>query len=218
MGLNLGLADADALAWRLAAVVRGWADATVLDDYHVERQALAERTAAWTRANLNTVARLLGAAARDDEAAMDCQCAELGGYVDHPGLDLGPLLPPAANDATRLVDDGRPGSRGPHVPLGASGRSTLDLYGSAPVLLVDRATGTAAAGGTRASEISGVPLTVTSLAGQTNGDTTWWSRHGVARDGAVLIRPDGYVSWRTERVGERSVPDLTGALLELARR
>lgn len=188
IGLNLGLADADALAWRLTAVVRGWAAPAILDDYAAERGALGERTAAWTRGNLNTVASILGAAARGNGAV---ELQPLAGYLDHSGLEL--------------VSDGRPGSRAPHVALGAHG-STLDLYGDAPVLLTDRPSVAAEACAARA----GVPLTVTHLDG-----VAWWSPHGVQRDGAVLVRPDGYVCWRADRISE---PDLTAALLEMGGR
>lgn len=36
-GLNLGLADATNLAWKLAAVLQGWAPSPLLDTYHAER-------------------------------------------------------------------------------------------------------------------------------------------------------------------------------------
>ena len=36
-GLNLGLQDATNLAWKLAAEIRGWAPAGLLDSYHAER-------------------------------------------------------------------------------------------------------------------------------------------------------------------------------------
>jgi 2-polyprenyl-6-methoxyphenol hydroxylase-like FAD-dependent oxidoreductase len=36
-GLNLGLQDATNLAWKLAACLRGWAPAGLLDSYHEER-------------------------------------------------------------------------------------------------------------------------------------------------------------------------------------
>ena len=219
MGLNLGIADADALAWRLAGLVHGWAETAILDGYDAERRGIAERTAAWTRANLNTVANILGAAAREEDVPPPAAIQELGVYVDHPGLDLGPLLPPALNDAARLVDDGRPGSRGPHIPLGRSGYSTLDLYGIAPVLLVDRSTGAAADCGRRAGVIAGVPLSVVSLARQTRHDAPpWWSRHGVTREGAILVRPDGYVCWSVPCIDELSVDALSGALSDLAGR
>ncbi|MFF3916341.1 FAD-dependent monooxygenase [Streptomyces sp. NPDC001852] len=41
--LNLGLQDAANLGWKLAAQVRGWAPAGLLDSYHDERHPVAER-------------------------------------------------------------------------------------------------------------------------------------------------------------------------------
>ncbi|WP_307813929.1 FAD-dependent monooxygenase [Streptomyces sp. N35] len=49
-GLNMGVQDAVNLGWKLAAVVRGQAPATLLDSYHAERHPVAERVLANTRA------------------------------------------------------------------------------------------------------------------------------------------------------------------------
>jgi putative polyketide hydroxylase len=212
MGLNLGLADADALAWRLTAVLRGWGGPGLFDEYATERQAAAQRTARWARGCLNTVAALNGAAARDDAAAVAACRGGLAGYVDHPGLDLGPLLPPDTEDPGVLIDDGRPGSRAPHVAAGA-GRSTLDRYGNEPVLLLAESNAPLMRLAGAASRRAGVPLRLAPLDG--GADRDWAGRHGVSEQGAVLVRPDGYVSWRTSglRHDER---DLTGALRHLA--
>ena len=43
-GMNTGIQDALNLAWKLALVIRGATDATLLDTYHVERHAVAEQT------------------------------------------------------------------------------------------------------------------------------------------------------------------------------
>jgi 2-polyprenyl-6-methoxyphenol hydroxylase-like FAD-dependent oxidoreductase len=42
-GLNLGLLDAANLGWKLAATVRGWAPAGLLDTYHDERHPVGRR-------------------------------------------------------------------------------------------------------------------------------------------------------------------------------
>jgi len=47
-GMNTGIGDAVNLAWKLAAVVRGRADATLLDSYEPERIAFARRLVATT--------------------------------------------------------------------------------------------------------------------------------------------------------------------------
>jgi flavin-dependent dehydrogenase len=51
-GLSLGLADAANLGWKLAAVVRGDAPATLLDTYGAERRPVAEAVLANTLAQL----------------------------------------------------------------------------------------------------------------------------------------------------------------------
>jgi 3-(3-hydroxy-phenyl)propionate hydroxylase len=43
MGLNFGLHDAHSLAWRLARIWRGEADASLLDQYDRQRRAVAEQ-------------------------------------------------------------------------------------------------------------------------------------------------------------------------------
>jgi 2-polyprenyl-6-methoxyphenol hydroxylase-like FAD-dependent oxidoreductase len=91
MGLNLGIADADALAWRLRAVLDGRAGPAVLDDYDRERRAAAVRTAAWSRANLNAVALMLGAAARHDDPALEDATKALAAYLDTSGLESHPV-------------------------------------------------------------------------------------------------------------------------------
>ena len=47
-GMNTGIGDAVNLAWKLAAVVRGRADASLLDSYELERIAFARRLVATT--------------------------------------------------------------------------------------------------------------------------------------------------------------------------
>ena len=49
-GLNLGMQDAFNLGWKLAAQVRGWAPAGLLDTYHDERHPVGARVLANTRA------------------------------------------------------------------------------------------------------------------------------------------------------------------------
>jgi putative polyketide hydroxylase len=215
MGLNLGIADADALAWRLRAVLDGWADPAVLDDYDRERRAAAARTAAWSRANLNAVALMLGAAARHEGPALEDATTALGAYLDTAGLELGPALGLSPSGAAVRVDDGRPGRRAPHIPLGA-GRSTLDQYGERPVLIVGDEAGTAAAAGRAAATASGTPMSVTGLGrgGPGHPGPSWYSRHGVGPEGGVLVRPDGYVAWRGEVTG----PAIRLALDEMAGR
>nr|WP_237554920.1 FAD-dependent monooxygenase [Streptomyces sp. SID4948] len=230
MGLNLGLADADSLSWRLAAILAGWGDPALLTEYDTERRTVATRTARWARDCFNTVASLIGGAVRGDPAALALGGSRLSGYLDSPGLELGPLLgPPLPGDTDDMDDpsvltaDGRPGSRAPHVGLGPEGGSTLDQYGTDPVLLLrtsEAADPTVSSGAELAAAVGlrcGIPLRILQLPPHAVGE--WTRRHGVREEGAALVRPDGYVSWRSRQGGggcgwdER---DLERALLQLA--
>ena len=55
-GLNLGLQDAVNLGWKLAAEIRGWAPAGLLDSYDTERRPVGERVAMHSQAQLALLA------------------------------------------------------------------------------------------------------------------------------------------------------------------
>ena len=82
---------------------------------------------------------------------------------------------------------GAPGTRMPHVALDDVGTSTLDLPGDRPLLVTADPEW---AGAARALADSGAPLDIASPEGE------WQTRCGVERDGAILVRPDGFVAWR----------------------
>ncbi|WP_328659305.1 FAD-dependent oxidoreductase [Streptomyces sp. NBC_00334] len=117
-----------------------------------------------------------------------------------------------ADPATPVVPEGldltgAPGSRAPHlwVRRGEERLSTLDLYEDSLVLLSDAAQPTGwheAATGVAAA--MRVPLTSYRVGGTAGADlipddeeTDWARAHGVTRGGAVLVRPDGFVAWRS---------------------
>ena len=56
-GLNTGVQDVHNLVWKIAAVLRGNADAALLDSYHDERQPLAEITTRNALANAMSMGR-----------------------------------------------------------------------------------------------------------------------------------------------------------------
>ena len=115
-------------------------------------------------------------------------------------------MPPA-----RLA--GAPGTRSPHreIELDGDKLSTLDLYGRRPVLLA----GAGGAGWTEAAERVadrlGVPLWAyrfgVELAGQDLA-----AAHGIGDDGALLVRPDGFVAWRSPAAVADPAAELDRAL------
>jgi putative polyketide hydroxylase len=202
-GGNTGIHDAHNLAWKLAFVLKGYAPERLLDTYATERKPVAEftveqafsryvtRTAPWLKSTVTTA-----------PVVHDFQI-ELG-YV--------------YGDAARTHADPReisgiPGSRAPHVWLTQSGerKSTLDLL-EKYVLFVGRdgASHWMAAGKTVVDQL-GIPIDIHCVGRDLeDADGGFGAAYGISNKGASLVRPDGFIAWRS--FGE--VPDPIQALRE----
>ena len=109
--------------------------------------------------------------------------------------------PPAIDDpVTDYVPSARPGGRAPHVWLerGDEQISTVDLIGAHFVLLAGadgeawrRAAQAPPPRGRRSRPCIGSDGEVS------DPDGKWQMAYGIDADGAVLVRPDGYVAWRS---------------------
>ncbi|WP_431041459.1 FAD-dependent oxidoreductase [Streptomyces sp. P1-3] len=215
-GSNTGIQDAHNLAWKLAAVLGGWAGPELLGTYETERRPVARATSARAAAR-SAEHRHPGYAAPPGAGRQSDVLAVAMGYRYPNGAVLGTdPADPAVPD--RFESTGAPGTRAPHLWLRRNGTrlSTLDLYERSCALL----TGTdGAAWHHAAARVAGhlsVPLTSHrigptpdhDLTPDPDSDTDWARAHGTREDGAVLVRPDGFVAWRSER----AVPDPEGAL------
>jgi putative polyketide hydroxylase len=213
-GANSGIADAYNLAWKLAAVLKGYAGKALLETYDVERIPVgleaAEASASGTdekgiismkwnltvvRGWLRKIPLLSGHGYCYTSRAI---CVEdtspLGGLTWRPWT-----LP-----SLFLSIDGRPGMRAPHVWVEHQGKSisTLDLFGKSFVLL-------AGADGTfwlyAAKEVSSVlGIDIAAYCAGPNGDLVtpkgnFESAAGISSRGAILVRPDDFVVWRERR-------------------
>jgi len=192
-----------ALAWKIAAVLRGNADDRLLDSYHDERQPLGVITTQTSLAN----ALSMGRHARQSNVLPRREFLSEQGLIFGVGYQSTAVVPdgtpPVAVDdpITEYVPSARPGSRAPHVWLrrGNEQISTIDLFGPRFVLLAGR-DGDAwkrAAEGIDASWPPLVAFTISENGDLGDPDGHWHSVYGVEADGAVLVRPDGYVAWRS---------------------
>jgi hypothetical protein len=117
---------------------------------------------------------------------------------------------------TEYVPSARPGSRAPHVWLkrGNLQISTIDLFGPHFVLLA----GTDGDAWRRAAQAIGPswpPLFVFTVGKDGDlgdPDGTWHEAYGVDTDGAVLVRPDGHVAWRSRSGASNPLEILRAAL------
>jgi 2-polyprenyl-6-methoxyphenol hydroxylase-like FAD-dependent oxidoreductase len=237
-GGNTGVHDAHNLAWKLAYVLNGRAGVDLLDTYEQERLAVSRFTVeqAYTRyvTRLDPGLGTDGLAPVVDDAAIDLGYRYRSAAItpddrDWPGGDADG----SGSDADRFSGDadwedprtptGRPGFRIPHVPLrrGHAALSTLDLVGTAPVLLAGPQGAAWVRSGKDAAARLGVPLDI-HLIGDggdlDDGGGRLVAASGIGPDGAVLVRPDGFVAWRASGAVDDSVRVLGTALAQSLRR
>jgi 2-polyprenyl-6-methoxyphenol hydroxylase-like FAD-dependent oxidoreductase len=220
-GFNTCVGDAVNLAWKLAAVLQGWASEALLDSYEAERRPVALRTIdaagaqeaflapSFAEADLDddgTAGRLLRADLARALQVKDPEFHSTGlvlGY-DYPGSPavVPDGAPVPAPELTVYRPSAHPGARLPHSWL-PDGRSLYDLLGDGFTLL--RLTAGGDAGLPDAAARAGVPLRVLDLADLPG------LRDRLGAD-LVLVRPDQHVAWRGSAAGGADGADAEAVL------
>ncbi len=197
-GGNTGVADAHNLAWKLAMVTKGAAGPALLESYDAERRPVCDLIVeqAYTR----YVLRVDPSLPRDGLATpLDDASIELG-TVYHSAAVLG------ADDRAATEDprqpSGSPGTRAAHIPIERDGApaSLLDVFGSRFVLLTGADGQPWCDAAAEVTAPSGLPLEAHRVAVDGSlvdrGDR-FRNAFGVGPDGAVIVRPDGVIAWRS---------------------
>jgi 2-polyprenyl-6-methoxyphenol hydroxylase-like FAD-dependent oxidoreductase len=205
-GGNTGMQDAHNLAWKLAMAVRGVAGDELLATYDAERRPIGQSMIeqAYTRYARRVTPEVAG----DD----------LPDLIDDLWIEIGYRYSSAAvisegDDDGALIQDpralaGRPGSRAPHVELRCAGRtsSTIDLFGRHFAVLAGADGAPWAAAAADAAPRVGVPIDAHVLGGE------FESAYGVSAAGAALVRPDGFVAFRSRDAVDDPTATLERAL------
>jgi len=228
-GGNTGVQDAHNLAWKIAMVLRGEAGPALGDTYDQERQPSG--TLAVEQAYNRYVTRSdpdLGTEGMHD--AVPDMHVEFNryrstavipdpDYHDDGGMDIDPRQ-----------SHGLPGTRAPHVELGRGGKtlSTLDLYMGDFVLMAGPDGGAWADAAHAVGRDLGIKLlsyTVDRAADggelvDMHGDDAlaFWEAYGIGPSGASLVRPDGYVAWRSAEHTADAQDRLSAALRQVLSR
>ena len=207
LGLNSGVQDAHNLAWKLAFVLGGRADASLLARYENERRPVAQNNANQSLKNAIKLIEVPQAmASGDGPDAVTAAIENQAEHFDMPGLQLGFSYAEGAPppDPRRFVPSGEPGRRLPHAWLaGERRRSLLDLVPQDRFLLLVGPEGEAWLDA--AKELGEDTLAVHRLGVHELDDPTrWLGEAGIERDGALLVRPDQHVAWRARHAAERA--------------
>lgn len=197
-GANTGIHDAHNLAWKLAAVLKGWAGDALLDSYDAERRGVGDAMA--EQAMVRNRIRHGYADEETTNKMVDDIIVTLGYRYKSDaliGVDVdAPTLTP------QLTLTGQPGTRAPHVWLSHDGEriSTIDLFWDSFVLLTPTGNAAWTEAAERAAKQLNVPLrtyTVGDGGDLVPTDWDWAETYGVSSTGAVLVRPDAFVAWRS---------------------
>jgi putative polyketide hydroxylase len=205
-GMNTGIQDAHNLAWKLAAVLRGQASSALLQTYEAERLPIARVTVAEATSRLeSSQERLHGGRPQEGMPQAKDTMAMILAYRYVSDAILNAVVN-ATTDAVipdSLQLEAAPGTRAPHVWLERQGKriSILDLFSTQFVLLVSELGSSwleAAHALISQQKYELVAYSVGDEADLIDREHQWTSAYKMVPDGAILIRPDGFVAWRTD--------------------
>ncbi|WP_141501619.1 FAD-dependent oxidoreductase [Bacillus wiedmannii] len=196
-GSNTGIQDAHNLAWKLAAVIKGKANPKLLETYHKERYPVAKLTTEYASS------LLFRAASREEGSLnnMDGLAVTVGYHYCSEAI-VDDSATPHRMDIVEL--NGRPGTRAPHFFGIYEGEkvSILDLFGNNFVLLTEVENSSWVEAVFDVSFKLGIIIKMYRVG--VSGDfiaqeNVFRELYGIENGGAVLIRPDGFIGWRSEK-------------------
>lgn len=207
LGYNTAVGDAVNLGWKLAAVVKGQAHASLLDSYEQERRPIGLRNTAYAREFADSVGLLEATPELEADGAVGDQRRALAGTAlnahvrrefNIPGVTFGercdgsPLVfsEPASvppDQANEYIPTTAPGGRLPHRWL-AGERSLYDLLGFEWTVLAPEHLNGAAQAFASAGTATGLSVQVLTLPADAVA--------GLLDDGMLVVRPDQVIAWR----------------------
>ncbi|MHA5053683.1 FAD-dependent oxidoreductase [Streptomyces sp. SD15] len=257
LGSNTSIQDSYNLAWKIAAVLRGQADPSLLETYSAERAPVAKRIV--TRANKSSrefadIFQALGVLDAKDEAQMQARIEERKANTPEGaakraalvaametknyefnahGVELGQFYESSAvvSDGTRPapsrdedlyhVMSTSPGAHVPHAWVGDN-VTKLAMMDLAPYTRWTLITGVAGedwdGAAEKVAQDLGIPLeTVVIGPGREVTDLyyDWAKLREVEESGAILVRPDKHIAWRSMGLADDPEAALRSALTQI---
>ena len=264
LGLTSGMHDVQNLCWKIAAVVNGQAEQSLLQTYEVERRPVIERNVRrslenglqWaitggklritdpemsTDEKWNHLSRMWSGKPEDSEFVREMgelfavhsmefheQNVEYGyTYASSAVVSDGSEPAPNQDDVRIYIMSTRPGHPLPHAWIDKGQNrdrtSTINLVKPGRFLLIAGEEGHDwCDAAKKASETLGVPVDAVTI-GHAKGDyldprLTWTKNREFGSQGAVLVRPDRFIAWRSMGSSPTAESDLTAALAQVLHR
>lgn len=222
LGMNTGVVDAQNLAWKLAAVLKGEAGDALLDTYEAERRPVAVVNAEQSLLNASRIFELFGAVfgpdparqtdhyramAADPAASVELRAAieaqrphfdslnlQLG-YRYRPGVCADGSIPPAVAevDISNYQPSWEVGAHLPHLWVRRDD-ARVSLLSLRDPSGFTLLTGPAAGAWNSAADAMGIHCMVADR--DFSAPRSWSSLTGLPDTGALLVRPDGHIANR----------------------
>ena len=222
LGVNTGLQGMHNAIWKLAMCVRGEADWRLISTYEAERRPPALQTARQSLENHRNVAQIAANAYTQQPGSMSAEEAVRTArrYGNHLGIEFGTRYsssavipdgsapPDVADDYSDYAPSASPGCRAPHAWLTDHALSTLDLFGPGFTLLAGPDGAAWCDATAMIAEDARIAAYRLDTPGLPDPGGSILDLYGITRDGAVLVRPDGYVAWRSRGASEQPLEEL----------
>jgi 2,4-dichlorophenol 6-monooxygenase len=273
LGLNTAIQDAHNIAWKLAFVLNGKADPSLMETYEIERRPIGIQNSDWalfTFTNFGMLNAAFGlmpgqpernaarfAAIFEDsmmgsseraqiQACIELQKVEFSSHGIEVGFhypDNGAIAPDGTEAPPRdprgmeYIPSTRPGHRLPHAWIGKDHQifSTHDLTGGPDypdfVLITDEAGDAWIKEAKRAAQSLKLEIGIARIQSRPfvhegpdyyeDREGLWTKVRGFKTGGAILVRPDKMVAWRSQAAAAatgESRDDLSASLLRILRK
>lgn len=214
-GMNMGVGDAYDIGWKLAAVLNGYGGDYLLQSYSFERRPVALRNVERSGVHHSVHGTYCQWVAEkgaevvlsdtEDSKELKSRIREYVASHDGENQDQGIEMGYTFADSPVIIQDGskenewnprryvpstRPGTRAPHVFLSDRKTSIFDLYGEDYTIVDFTSEGSISKTFQDVAKDLNVPLHRVHLPSERHVRSIW------ERD-IVLVRPDGFVSWRS---------------------
>jgi len=223
LGLNTAIGSAQNLAWKLAAVLKGQAGPELLATYQAERHPVG--MLASQQSLVGPAATLLTKGSDDKLLPAQKRISFFSLIAGYQYRSQAVLSEDAVTSEPAEIEllakpeqlTGQRGTRVPHLWLERGGQriSTLDLFDGCFVLLAGPggAPWRSVAPGVAAA--LGIDLATYRLGADgdlRDRENGWQTKLGMSAEGAILVRPDGFVAWRSAALAPDPESQLVQAL------